>query len=493
MEHHVANKNHQNTHPLVVASNQDLIKIDVLDICKGRVLGQGAFRQVYKATWLSKKRLVACKVITVTPQRSHLEDSFRKELAAYAELSGAYILKILGYGEHMIGSGIKECYLITEFMHHGSLANVINDRNEKISLRRKLSMACHIVSGMQKLHAHCMIHRDIRPDNILVSSNYTAKIGDMGIAHVFNPAEKHTLMGCLPFMPPEFHRGSSQYDQSLDVFTYGLTLNELFTEKAHQFNKSTKRVKLTEQSPIFADLITQCINDESIRRPTAAELQDILYRFRRTSDNYIQEKHLNYANQTLTAKNSIFVKCYNQYQKQESVLEPKPVHLPPPKPHMDSDLTRQYFDDMMKQFNRVHRPDFHQEKDRQRSPHLIKWMKYFDDEWINDLSPKFNADIMKIDRRPRRSSSPPSNFLQVQNEGHQQFLNVVKHKRSRTPTPLSPAFGDLEHRQNSSSFANSFRLVSMNDDIEQHVGEFHFDVGFDQHAARVKRMMDKLK
>jgi serine/threonine protein kinase len=51
-----------------------------------------------------------------------------------------------------------------------------------------------------------MVHRDIRPDNILVSSNYTAKIGDMGIAHHFNPGEKHQLLGCLIFMPPEFYR-----------------------------------------------------------------------------------------------------------------------------------------------------------------------------------------------------------------------------------------------------------------------------------------------
>lgn len=91
-------------------------------------------------------------------------------------------------------------------MHRGSLYDVIHNRNKKISLRRKISMACHIVSGMQKLHAHSMIHRDIRPDNILVSSNFTAKIGDMGIAHVFNPAKKEKLLGCVSFMPPEFHR-----------------------------------------------------------------------------------------------------------------------------------------------------------------------------------------------------------------------------------------------------------------------------------------------
>ena len=162
--------------------------------------------QVYRANWLSKNRPVACKVIRVTVQRRHLEESFRKELIAYAELSGAYILKTFGYGDRLLDDGTKECYLITELMHRGSLANVIHGRGEKLSLRRKLSLACQIASGMRKLHAHTMIHRDIRPDNILVSNNYTAKIGDMGIAHIFNPDERHTLVGCLPFMPPEFHR-----------------------------------------------------------------------------------------------------------------------------------------------------------------------------------------------------------------------------------------------------------------------------------------------
>ncbi|CAF2894601.1 unnamed protein product [Rotaria sp. Silwood2] len=357
-------------------------------------------------------------------------------------------------------------------MHRGSLANVIYDRSEKISLRRKLSMACHIVSGMRKLHAHCLIHRDIRPDNILVSNNYTAKIGDMGIAHIFNPEEKHTLIGCLPFMPPEFHRGDGQYDQSLDIFTYGLTLNELFTEKAHQFNKAIKRIKLTEQSPIFADLITQCINDEPIRRPTAVQLQDILYSFRRASDKHIQEKHSNYASQTLTAKNNILVKFYNEYKKQKRPIEPKPVSIPP-RPHMDSDLIRQHFDDMIKQFNHIRRPDFRQEKDQKCSPHFINWMKYFDDESIDNMSPKFEKDDIKIDRRPPPALSPSPNFLRVQDEGHQQFLNI--------------------HRQNFSPFADPFRPVDMNRDIEQRLQRFHFDDDFDRHAAQAHRMMQQFK
>ncbi|CAF3572414.1 unnamed protein product [Rotaria sp. Silwood1] len=448
--------------------------------------------QVYKATWLPKKLLVACKVIKVTPKLSHLEDSFQQELAAYAELSGAYILKIFGYGEDMIGNGIKECYLITELMHRGSLTDVINDKNEKISLRRKLSMACHIVSGMQKLHAHSMIHRDIRPDNILVSSNYTAKIGDMGIAHVFDPSEKHKMIGCMPFMPPEFYRGNGQYDQSLDVFTFGLTLNQLFTEAAHQFNTSTKRVKLTEQSAILADLINQCIKDESSRRLTAAELQDILYRFRQASDNYIQEKHSNYGSQTLATKNSIFQKFYKEYEKQGSVLESKGVYLPPPKQHMNSDLMHQHYDDMMKQFDHIHRLDFHREKDRQLLPHFINTIQYFDDEYFNDLIAKFNAHVMERDRRSARSSPPPKSVHSVSNESHQQFLNIEIPRRSRSRTPSPSPFDDFEHPQDASFFTNFFQLADRNSNFKLRMQRFLGDAGSDRHIVQnFRRMMAK--
>ncbi|CAF4644918.1 unnamed protein product [Rotaria sp. Silwood1] len=335
------------------------------------------FGQVYKAIWLSKNREVACKVIRVTAHRRHLEDSFRKELNAYAELSGAYILKTFGYGERLIANGIKECYLITELMHRGSLSNVIHNGIEKISLRRKLTMACHVVSGMRKLHAHTMIHRDIRPDNILVSSNYTAKIGDMGIAHVFNPEEKHTLIGCLPFMPPEFHR---------------------------------------------------------------------------------------------------------------------PVYSLPPRPRFNSDLIRQYFDDMMKQFNSIrHRIGFRRSKHQQPAPQGVQGMKYFDDACNDDHDQVIKLEPIKIDKRPARCPSPPSNFPRAQEESQQQFLNAVKHPRSRTPVPLCPHFDNQMHQQHIFHRAGAFRPINANNDIHQRVIEFHLNAGFDQSPRQFHRMMHQFQ
>ena len=125
-------------------------------------------------------------MINARPEHIHHEKSFRQELAAYAELSSPYILKTYGFNIQELDDGTRKCMLVMEYMPRGSLKIVLRQK-EQIPLRQKLEMACQIASGMRKLHAHRMIHRDIRPDNILIAENYTAKIGDMGLARVWSP------------------------------------------------------------------------------------------------------------------------------------------------------------------------------------------------------------------------------------------------------------------------------------------------------------------
>ena len=288
---------------------------------------------VYKAKWLSKNRQVACKVISVQPDHEHLEKSFRKELAAYAELSGPYILKTYGYNIQELSNGIRKCMLIMEFMPRGSLSNVLRQK-EKIPLRRKLEMACQIASGMRKLHAHHMIHRDIRPDNILITQDYTAKIGDMGLARVWLPDENLTLIGCVAYMPFDFYTG--KYDQSLDVYTFGLTLNELFTEKRHQFNLLTRHVKLTTHSPVLADLIARCIHKQPRQRPTAIEIETTLRMYKQAFEKYIVEQNIRYADMSTEDKNQTFITTYETlYPDIDKLLKHK---FPPITPSQERKL-----------------------------------------------------------------------------------------------------------------------------------------------------------
>ncbi len=262
---------------------------------------------VYKAKWLSKNRQVACKIINVRPENEHLEKSFRKELAAYAELSSPYILKIYGYNVQELSNGIRQCMLVMEFMPRGSLSSVLRQK-EKIPLRRKLEMACQIASGMRKLHAHCMIHRDIRPDNILVTQDYTAKIGDMGLARVWLPEENLTLIGCLSYMPLDFY--TRKYNQSLDIYTFGLTINELFTEQRHQYDPVTRFIKLTSHSSVFGDLIDRCIHNEPSQRPSAIEIETTLRMYKRAIEKNIVEQNIKYGNMSMEDKNLTFIRIY---------------------------------------------------------------------------------------------------------------------------------------------------------------------------------------
>jgi serine/threonine protein kinase len=223
-----------------------------------------------------------------------------------------------------------------EFMSRGSLTAVIK-QEKKISLRRKLDMACHIASGMRKLHARHMIHRDIRPDNILVNENYTAKIGDMGIARVMEQNKHLTLIGCAHYMPPEFITG--KYDQSLDVFTFGLTLNHLFTEKEHHsIQFIITKVKLVEESPILSELIARCIHDNPSQRPSAVEIEATLHAYKRGFDKLVLSEHLGYIQLSTEDKNKVFLKFYEVFHPQaKAALERRFPPPPPPAPRAEED------------------------------------------------------------------------------------------------------------------------------------------------------------
>ncbi len=270
---------------------------------------------VYKAKWLSKNRQVACKVLTVSSDRENVYKSFVQELGAYNELSGAYILKLYGYAcEQSAKDGVQKFTLVMEYMGQGSLTNVI--QANKISLRQKLEMAWHVANGMKKIHARRMIHRDIRPDNILVNDFYTAKIGDMGIARSMTSTEEQTLtqVGCQPYMPPEFFTG--KYDQSLDVFTFGLTLYHLFTGTKHLYDSLLRRVSLPLESPIFNELIQFCTDDKPKRRPSAVEIEIALNLYRRPFDKFIRIEHPKYEEYSMDYKNDIFMKFYDTFHSQ---------------------------------------------------------------------------------------------------------------------------------------------------------------------------------
>ncbi|CAF4639258.1 unnamed protein product [Rotaria sp. Silwood1] len=336
---HVCTKNHEKDHPLILTSNRVMPKIDPDDIDMGEVLGRGAFGYVCKANWRPKNRQVACKVIEISGGSSAsdpLHRSFLLELAAYRELSGPYILRTFAYAKRHIPANHNrppktQFMILMELMGRGSLQGLLESQPHQLSLRRKLTMSRQIASGMRRIHQHGMIHRDIRPDNILVTDNYVAKIGDMGIARVLDPTGKQTQLGCIQFMPPEFFREASdghvKYDQKLDIYTYGLTLNQIFTEKMHDFRFSSPvpRVTITKESPIFYDdIILRCLDEDSKRRPTAIEIEKTLEFYEEAFSETMNSN--SYTRMNTQQKDRAFIEFYenNKIKMQHFVKEKFP-------------------------------------------------------------------------------------------------------------------------------------------------------------------------
>ncbi|CAF1657089.1 unnamed protein product [Rotaria magnacalcarata] len=312
------NEKHKPDHPLILVSHEIIQKLNKKDIELGDPLGQGAFGTVYKAKWSSKtgRREVACKVLHIPAgiDSLKLEKSFLRELSAYAEVDGAYILKLFGYSTFQNENSSTSYYLITEYMTKGSLTNLIynQQQHERVSLRQKLCIACNIATGMRKIHDHSLIHRDLRPDNILVTDNYLTKIGDMGLARVLDEYLDHTQIGCKRYMPPEFY-DTGMYDQKLDIFTFGLSISELFTETQHHFKEY--RIQIKKSSPIFSDLIDRCLEDDPRYRPTAMEIEATLNLYLNEFDSK-NSTSSNYSTLSLDEQNKLFCQFYDEYHSE---------------------------------------------------------------------------------------------------------------------------------------------------------------------------------
>ena len=143
----------------------------------------------------------------------------------------------------------------------------------EISYKFRLGIASDVASGMAYMHQFNKVHvRDLRPANILIAHDYTAKICDMGLGRVIQDISKtHDCeIGPNWYMPPEFQSG--HYDQKLDVYSFGLTLSDLFGGD-HFYNG---RIEITEQAPIVWSLVSSCTEYDPIKRPNAQALSDKL-------------------------------------------------------------------------------------------------------------------------------------------------------------------------------------------------------------------------
>lgn len=219
-------------------------------------LGKGEFGTVYLADW--NKTPVVVKIMN-TDILEEKKSLFVKELDIMTRLHHPNILQILGY--------IKEPFgIVMEYINNGELLDYIN-KNKWLKLKKKIKISIDILRGIAYLHnrkPNILIHRDLKPQNILMTPSGIPKISDFGISRFFENEKKHsynniedclidkdktTPVGSKRYWAPEIENGNKNYNNKVDIWSTGVILYELFEGERYNpkygflWNKTPKNIK----------------------------------------------------------------------------------------------------------------------------------------------------------------------------------------------------------------------------------------------------------
>ena len=188
-------------------------------------VGQGGMATVYKAWDLERKRLVAFKALfPFLTNDPRFRARFEREAKILHRLRHAHIIPVLDFGE---AEGLL--YLVMPYITLGSL----RDRLEEgpVTVEQGSKIICQIADALQFAHDHRVIHRDVKPSNILVDDNYNAWLSDFGFARMHDASMSitgSTLVGTPAYMSPEQILGHTTTPSS-DQYALGVLLYQLAT------------------------------------------------------------------------------------------------------------------------------------------------------------------------------------------------------------------------------------------------------------------------
>ncbi len=202
-------------------------------------IGSGGMADVYKAKCHKLNRYVAIKVL----KPEFCEDKtfvakFRAEAQSAAGLVHSNIVSIYDTGEE---NGIY--YIVMELVEGITLKKYI-EKKGKLGVREAVSVAIQVAQGIEAAHKHHIVHRDIKPQNIIISKEGKVKVTDFGIARAASSNTiNSSVMGSVHYISPEQARGGYS-DEKSDIYSFGITLFEMLTGRVPFEGDTTVAVAL---------------------------------------------------------------------------------------------------------------------------------------------------------------------------------------------------------------------------------------------------------
>ncbi len=193
-------------------------------------IGEGGMAVVYKARCRLLNRFVAIKILR--PEFTKDEtfvDNFKKESQAAAALTHPNIVSVYDVGKE---GNIH--FIVMELVDGKPLSQVIAEKG-KLEYKEAINIARQVASALSLAHKNQIIHRDVKPHNVLITSTGVAKLADFGIARAVSNStvvdgNNNKVMGSVHYLSPEQARGS-YVDERTDIYSLGIVLYEMLTGK----------------------------------------------------------------------------------------------------------------------------------------------------------------------------------------------------------------------------------------------------------------------
>lgn len=229
-------------------------------------IGTGGMSDVYKAKCHKLNRFVAVKVLKQEfSENANFVSKFRIEAQAAAGLMHPNIVNVYDVGEE---HGIY--YIVMELVEGITLKKYI-EKKARLSYKEAVSIAIQVCMGIEAAHNNHIIHRDIKPQNIIISKDGKVKVTDFGIAKA---ATSNTItsnvMGSVHYTSPEQARGGYS-DEKSDIYSMGITLFEMLTGRVPFNGETTVAIAIKhiqEELPSPQDFVGEipCSVEEIVKK-----------------------------------------------------------------------------------------------------------------------------------------------------------------------------------------------------------------------------------
>lgn len=236
---------------------------------KDALIGQGGMGTVYYGIDTLTNAPVAIKLLKsdMIQRDREMVARFVREGEALRQLNHPNIVKMLDSAQVD-----NQHFLVMEYVPNGSLRDVL-ERTPRLSVQRALYISLDIADALTRAHRLDILHRDIKPDNVLIAEDGTPRLTDFGMARMGKTphiTQDGAIVGTLAYLPPEIFHGE-QADERSDIWSFGVMLYEMLAgERPFPYD---------QPGALINAILTQSIMSlETLRPDVPIALIDLIYR-----------------------------------------------------------------------------------------------------------------------------------------------------------------------------------------------------------------------